>query len=287
MKKFSKFTFIGGDNRQIYMSEYFRKSGYETDLFHSPDDMINSSGDLRESIRTSQGIVLPLPLTTDGVHLNSSKNMKETIDEIISMMNENHTVFGGVVPKSVEARFSRKGIKIFDYFKREDVAIMNSVPTVQGILKTIIDNVNYTINSCKCAVIGYGKTASITADILKSLGADVTVCARKNSDLAKAQTKNLNTCFIKDFQGVSHSFDIIINTVPALILDKNLLEKLDPETLIIDIASSPYGTDFAAANRLGLNALLCPSLPGKVAPKSAGEIIAKGVFNIIREEFDE
>ena len=287
MKKFNKFTFIGGDSRQIYMSGYFRKSGYETEIFHSPDVTINSNADMRESIASSQGIILPLPLTTDGVYLNSSAKMKETIDDIISMMNETHVVFGGLVSKATESRFARKGIKIYDYFKRDDVAIMNAVPTVQGIVKTIIDNVDYTINSSKCAVIGYGKTAGVTADILKSLGADVTVCARKNSDLAKAQTKRLNTCLIKDFHTISHSFDIIINTVPAMILDRKLLETLKQNTLIIDIASSPYGTDFAAAKKLGLNALLCPSLPGKVAPRTAGEIIAKGVFNIIREEFDE
>ena len=54
--------------------------------------------------------------------------------------------------------------------------------------------------------------------------------------------------------------------------------------MIIDIASSPYGTDFAAANNLGIKAMQCPSLPGKVAPKTAGKIIADGILNIIKEE---
>lgn len=287
MKKISKFTFIGGDSRQLYMADYLEKQGYTVDIYSLPKKNRSLADNLSESIRSSQGIILPLPISKDGVYLTSVVPMKETIDDIISLLNDNHIVFGGMVSKPVEARFTRNGIKIYDYFKREEVSVMNAVPTVQGILKAMIENIEYTINSSKCAVFGYGKIAGVTADVLKALGAEVTVCVRKYGDIAKAQIKGFDTCFINDFSKSAYKFDMIVNTVPSLILDKNMLKNLKTDCLIIDVASSPYGTDFAAANELGLNALLCSSLPGKVAPKTAGEIIAKGVLNIIREEFDE
>ena len=68
--------------------------------------------------------------------------------------------------------------------------------------------------------------------------------------------------------------NIIINTVPSVIIDRKILEKLNKNCIIIDVASAPYGTDFAVASEFGINAIQCPSLPGKVAPKTAGEIIA-------------
>lgn len=52
---------------------------------------------------------------------------------------------------------------------------------------------------------------------------------------------------------------------------------------MIDIASAPYGTDFACARELGLNVIVPGSLPGKTAPKTAGEIIADAILNIIKE----
>jgi dipicolinate synthase subunit A len=52
-------------------------------------------------------------------------------------------------------------------------------------------------------------------------------------------------------------------------------------SVIIDIASIPGGTDFRFAEKRGLKALLAPSLPGIVAPKTAGQIIAKTVCRLV------
>ena len=191
-----------------------------------------------------------------------------------------------MISNTLTAKFEKKKCKVYDYFKRDDVTVMNSVPTVQGIIKTMIDNIEYTINSSNCAIFGYGRIGSLTADVLSAIGAKVTVCARKLSDIARASSKGCNACFIKDFSLIAEKFDIIVNTVPSVILNREILSHIRKDCLIIDVASAPYGTDFAVASELGLNAILCPSLPGKVAPKTAGEIIANGVLNIIKEGYD-
>jgi dipicolinate synthase subunit A len=53
--------------------------------------------------------------------------------------------------------------------------------------------------------------------------------------------------------------------------------------VVIDIASAPGGVDFEAAKQLGIAAKLCPGLPGKYSPRSAGEAAAQ-VARIILEE---
>ena len=189
-----------------------------------------------------------------------------------------------MIDKGIEAKLKNREIKYYDYFKREDVTIKNTVPTVQGILKAMIDNVDYTIHSSKCAVFGYGRIGKITADILKSIGADITVCVRKEADLANAEIRKLESCLIKDFYLVSNQYDIIINTVPAPVVDRKILENVKSDCLIIDVSSAPYGTDFATAYEFGINALQCPSLPGKVAPKTAGKIIAEAIISTLKEE---
>jgi dipicolinate synthase subunit A len=78
--------------------------------------------------------------------------------------------------------------------------------------------------------------------------------------------------------------DVIFNTVPAPVLDKDVLVKVPSTTLIIDLASAPGGTDFASAEELGVKAILAPGLPGKVAPKTAGRILAQVVPRILLQK---
>ena len=69
-----------------------------------------------------------------------------------------------------------------------------------------------------------------------------------------------------------------------MVIDRKILENLNKNCLIIDVASAPYGTDFATAHEFGINAIQCPSLPGKVVPKTAGIIIGEAIIDILKEE---
>lgn len=287
MKDKQKFLIIGGDNRQLYMADYFEKLGHKVEIYGLPENNRFCCRNIYDEIKNTENIILPLPFSKDGKHLFSIMQIKETVDELISISDKNNRIFAGMVTDTMKAKLEKKGSKVYDYFKREEVTVMNAVPTVQGILKAIIDNIDYTINSSTIAVFGYGRIGSLTADILSSIGAEVTVCVRKYSDLAKASSKGIDSLFIRDFSSVASKYDIIINTVPATVIGREILNKVSKSCLIIDVASAPYGTDFAVASELGINAILYSSLPGKVAPKTAGEIIAKGVLNIIKEEFGE
>ena len=70
-------------------------------------------------------------------------------------------------------------------------------------------------------------------------------------------------------------FDLIFNTIPKLIIDADMLSKIGKRTLVIDLASVPGGVDFEAARKMGVKVIWALSLPGKVAPDTAGDIIAQ------------
>ena len=79
-------------------------------------------------------------------------------------------------------------------------------------------------------------------------------------------------------------YDVVFNTVPSLVFDKRLLEKTPDDTLIIDLASRPGGVDMNTAKAMGKHVIWALSLPGKVAPVSAGKIIFSTVMKILGEE---
>jgi len=78
--------------------------------------------------------------------------------------------------------------------------------------------------------------------------------------------------------------DAIVNTVPALVITKDILEKARNDCFLLDLASAPGGIDFKAAEAIGLKVRWALSLPGKVAPMTAGDIIRRTIYNILEEE---
>ena len=120
------------------------------------------------------------------------------------------------------------------------------------------------------------------ARLLSALGAKVTVSARRESDKAFIRAFGYGCLDTEELREV-RGFDMVFNTVPFLLFDEALLKRTDRDTLLIDLASLPGGVDFEAASALRIDAQRALSLPGKCAPKTAGEIIKTTVFRIIEE----
>ena len=57
------------------------------------------------------------------------------------------------------------------------------------------------------------------------------------------------------------AYDVILNTAPVLLLDREVLQTVREDALVIDLASRPGGVDFAAAEALGKQVVWALSLP--------------------------
>ncbi|MEG0692813.1 MAG: dipicolinate synthase subunit DpsA, partial [Oscillospiraceae bacterium] len=123
----------------------------------------------------------------------------------------------------------------------------------------------------------------VLSRMLSCMGAKVTVSARKFSDIAWIQVNGYSSIHTCDLAEVISTQQLIFNTVPATVLDENLLSQVKKDCLLIDLASKPGGIDFDTAKRLGLKTIWALSLPGKVAPISAGKIIFDTIQNIESE----
>ena len=159
----------------------------------------------------------------------------------------------------------------------------NEAPTAEGAIELAISETPITIRSSKCLVLGYGKVGKVLAHSLQALGAKTYVAARKYADLAFIESHGCNPLTMRETSTRLGEFDIIFNTIPALILDADELSKIPGSTLIIDLASKPGGVDFEIAKKLGLRVIWALSLPGRIAPVTAGIIIKDTITNILRE----
>lgn len=290
MKKSDIRTFgiIGGDKRQLFLAKSISDSCY--DVLLGGFDRLESHGSLslcnvKKAISESDALIFPLPsIRTDGT-LNtpfSNENILLDGDDIEIIFKK--PVFTTMKSRFLKAYPRLSDGEIFDYGARDDFAILNALPTAEGAIECAMREYEGTISGSKCLVAGFGRIGKILAHKLVLLGANVTVSARKPSDLAYVKALGYNALNTEKLRTVKR-FDIAFNTIPKLIFDRELLMNTDTNTLIIDLASLPGGVDFDTAEKLGIYAVRALSLPGKCAPKTAGEIIKTTVFDIIKEVY--
>ena len=265
----------------VSAAEFFSKKGFDTHTYSLQGNIKGAvkCESLKEAAENSSVVVLPLPFSADGINVFAPSSHSIKTDELLSYLSKNTLITGGRLSKEFTDKALSLGFKTFDYFKSERLTILNAIPTAEGALAIAINETKRTIFASKCAVLGYGRIGKILARLLKSLGAEVYVFARSGQALTWAQAEG---CIPIPFDHISCALkdtDIIFNTIPAPVLTEKVLKNTKENVLIIDLASAPGGVELEAAKRLSKKVIFALSLPGKVAPETAGEIIAQCVLS--------
>ncbi len=112
-------------------------------------------------------------------------------------------------------------------------------------------------------ILGWGRIGKCLAQLLQRKGCDVTISARKSADLAMIRALGFGSVSTAHVRESLHRYRLICNTVPELILPDAVTA---PDCLILELASKPGITGGRIINARGL--------PGKMAPKRSGELIA-------------
>jgi hypothetical protein len=225
-----QFSIMDGDPRNARLCEIISEEGFKARLF-AQEDIAGAAafGDI---------IVLPV------------KGMAED-------------AFDGFL------RYGKIIITGGDFLCRDDFLIKNALTTAEGALELALREMPVTLSGSSVLVIGYGRIGKLLCHKLHALGAHVTGSARKDEDFAWLCASGHCYVHTSKLDGTLGGYDAVFNTVPHLILTPVRLRELKLSCAVIDLASAPGGTDFDAADRLGLNCHWALSLPGKCAPESA------------------
>ncbi len=297
MKKQTKIAFLGGDRRQHTAA--VKLCGGVWDIYawgHEPtaeNQSINLCDNIYQAISDASAVILPLPASTDGITLNTMATFSQSklaLSYIADAVPPDCIIIGGKLPTTFCDQALSRGIKCFDYFDSEAFQIKNAYTTAEAALSIAMDKLDKNIRGARFAITGYGRIGKQLARLLRAFDADVTVCARKESDLAWARLEGCDIKRIDDGKSLDElqsGYDVIFNTVPRWLFGEDFLKSMDANTLMIELASAPGGIDVSAAKRLRSNVLWAASLPGKYAPESAGELIAECVGTLLEREVSD
>lgn len=189
------------------------------------------------------------------------------LSEALSVLPGNVTVCGGNLQHP-----ALEGYKTTDLLQDPLYLAENARITAHCAVKIAMNKLPVTLWGYHVLVIGWGRIGKCLASLLKSMGAIVTVAARKEADRAMLLALGYDAL---DAQNLDYSllrYRAIFNTVPVMLLPKEAMAYCCPDCLKIDLASAP-GMDSP-------DVIWARGLPNKDAPETSGELIARTVLRL-------
>lgn len=270
-------VFIGGDMRMIYAAKALSERfgcflyGFGADNLDIPAHRKGRRYDIA---------VLPVVAGNGDIRLMSGETVRE-YGFIAELLNSGAVVFAGRAPEKLKSLCAANRFTLYDYLEREELAVLNAQATAEGAVGIAVNEIPRTVRGSSVLVLGFGRIAKLTARYFSALGAAVSVAARKKADLAWAEACSYEPVDFADEPALSAALgnaDIILNTVPAPVLAGKRADAVRPDTVLIELASVPC-TDSTAQFRV----IPAGGLPGKIAPVTAGHIIAGTIETILTE----
>lgn len=205
-------------------------------------------------------LLLPVPsFTADGMIMGGGN-----LATLLTLLPKDIVVIGGNLDRSELDYYTT-----VDLLQDEGYLAENAQITAHCAIKLALNQLPVILDECTVLVLGWGRIGKCLAQLLRQMGAKVTVCARKETDRSILKALGYETT---DYRQVNlNRYRVIFNTVPTM-----LFPICPGDALKIDLAS-----------RLGLGSpdvIWARGLPGKDAPGSSGALIAKTLMPMLRKE---
>lgn len=283
-------SIIGGDLRIVKLAELLAKDNFKIKTYAIEEaeelnkiQKIEKCKTLDETIENAEIVIGPIPLSSNNIQINTPFSKKNITLEELAKKIKNKKFIAGNIKKEFYEYNKDNSSEIIDLLEKEELTILNTISTAEGAIQIAMEETIKTLHSSNILILGFGRVGKTLANMLKGIGANVYCEARKNEDLAWIKTYGYEPITLDNLNENLNKFDIIMNTIPSLILKEKEIKYLKKDCLLIDLASSPGGIDIKAAKENGIKTIWALALPGKVAPFTSAEFIRNTIYNILEK----
>ena len=240
------------------------------------------AGSAPEALDGADVLLLPMPVSRKPGTI-AAMGEALPLAETLAGLQPGTLVLAGMPDSCLRRLTEEKDCRALDYSGRREVTIPGAVATAEGALSELIQHTESTLRDSRILVLGAGRIGLRLLRLLDALGAETAVYARGDRDRERIEAMGWSAVSPRELPDVLATADALVNTVPQRFLDRGILEKAAPGTLYLELASGPGGADPAELKDLGLRFQAAPGIPGRTAPKSSGEAVARAVTAILRE----
>ena len=276
-----KYAVLGGDLRNIFLAKKLQESGATVTLYGAnkyEGEKIKESKSLKEAIQGANYIIGATPCSNDRENLNTPfSDTTINMENLFSMMTSEQYFCAGRIGENLQELAREYNVQTYDFLEREEMAILNAIPTAEGAVKIAIEETDITLHGSKIMVIGFGRIGKILCKILSGFSARVYVVVHKEAAYAEAKSYGYKAIMLKDMNVFLPKMAMIMNTVPKILLNSQNLHLIKKDCFILDLASKPFGIDYECSKKLNLKVQWAPSLPGKIAASTGAEYIKQAI----------
>ena len=262
----------GGDRRALRLAEKLKQNGWQVQTLGL------SEGD-EQTARPEQAdaILLPYPWSARGGLIPTLTGLTLHPENVLRQASPGTLVLagGGLEDTPAMNEVRRRELRVRRYQDAPGFAERNAAISAEGAVFHAMGETDATLEGLPVMVLGYGLFGRETARRLNALGARVTVLARREEARQLARSDGMRACPFEAFIGFAGETKLLLNTVPARLLNRERLSALPKDCVLLELASAPGGFDPEVARSLGLRQRNLPGLPGKYAPDAAADALSK------------
>ena len=203
-------------------------------------------------------LLLPVPLFDN-----------KDIPSLLNTLPSSVTVMGGNLQNADFGSFTCCDLLKDPWYLAENAAI-----TAHGAIRVAMEHLPVTLSGCPVLVVGWGRIGKCLADLLKQMGARVTISTRNEGNRAILSCLGYDTLSLEPPCYGLLRYRLIFNTAPVCVLSQKTLEHCAPDCIKIDLASVK-GIE-------GDDVIWARGLPAKLFPESSGELIARTALRLAK-----
>ncbi len=222
---------------------------------------IAASPALDAARRYLQDIPLAGELTEDVSHVL----LPIPTGELPKTLPPNATVMGGNLPQDLLQ-------PSIDFLRDPIYLAQNAAITAHGAIQTAMQALPACLWDCKTLILGWGRIAQSLGHLLKGMGVDVTIAARREEALALAGALGFSPAALV---GLDYKpYRLVFNTIPAEL-------PCQEEDFCLGCVKIELSSRLSLP---GADVIWARGLPGKLAPESSGKLIAQRVAYYLNKE---
>ena len=266
---------VGGDEREREIARLAATTGATVRAFGFPwpdrgIEGVIRAPNARRAMADAHHALLPVPRGVDGrLYALGAAEPIPIAPELFAPLRDGAHVFCGRVTDEIAAATRDLPITLHAYDPDRELMLERAAAVAEGVLELTIERTDITIHSAKVAVVGFGNIGSVLTRRLLALGADVHVAARNPIQRAAAAADGASAVPLEALADLAPELSMVFSTVPARVVDRRVLERLAPDSLVLDVVPPPERSDLEAAAELGHRAVWARGL-GRRAPITVG-----------------
>lgn len=264
----------GGDRRALLLAELLNEDGFAVQTVG-----LKAGDEETFCPEMAHALLLPYPFSVKNGRIPTMTDVHITPNEIITKLPQDACILAG---SGVETSMLFETQKMKHYADADGFAEANAeISAEAGVFEAMLRS-QRTLQGLRMLVTGYGLFGRALAKKLAALGAQVWVAVRREEQRTQAEKDGMNAVLLVQLREILPQMEMVINTVPAHILNEDLLKLIPSNCPVLEMASAPYGFDIEQARAMGLSVAVLPSLPAAYAPLSAAQVLKRAALELLR-----